>query len=148
MRVMQDGGVGDTSTYAALFAAATSLATLMVTTVINGRREQRRWAREALTEAFVRFLEASWSYSDTVRDWPPDQTLDPQALSDRSAVLRTELTRLRLLASDGVLQAGQELMRCHKALLQAGTERREQALEATSTARRRVVAAAKREMGL
>lgn len=140
--------MGDTSAYAAWFAAVTSLATLAVTTVVNGRREQRRWARDALTDAFVGFLEASWSYSDVVRNWPPGQELDPQALSRVSATMRTQLTRLRLLASDEVLQAGEDLMRSHKVLLQADAGRRESALESTSAARRRVVAVAKREMGL
>ncbi|MER5381763.1 hypothetical protein ABT040_15990 [Streptomyces sp. NPDC002688] len=62
--------------------------------------------------------------------------------------MRTQLTRLRLLASRNVLAEGEDLMRSHKALVQAGTHHRAEALDAVSAARRRVVGAAKREMGL
>ncbi|MEV8315089.1 hypothetical protein AB0Q95_13020 [Streptomyces sp. NPDC059900] len=57
----------DAGGYAARAAAVTSVATLVVTIVVAGRREQRRWARGALTDAFVAFLSASWQHSDLAK---------------------------------------------------------------------------------
>lgn len=144
-----NGQVGDTSALAAWAAAVTSVATLVVTTVVGGRREQRKWAREALTDAFVAFLEASWSHSDVVGSLAEDQASSPQVTQTFYAEMRSQLTRLRLLASDGVLDAGEELLRCQRAVQEAlPGEERAAALTRASACRRRVVDVAKQEMGL
>ncbi|MFG3323930.1 hypothetical protein ACGF3J_38420 [Streptomyces sp. NPDC048171] len=141
--------MGDANTWAAWAAAAASLATLTVTTVVGGRREQHRWAREALTDAFVRFLEASWEHSDVMR-------LESAAVGDQhqQAValyreMRTQLTRLRLLASANVLTAGEDLLRRQRAVHECvqGPER-QAALAEAAAGRRLVVEVAKKEMGL
>ncbi|MGW1375082.1 hypothetical protein ACWD6P_12525 [Streptomyces sp. NPDC002446] len=141
--------MGDPSAWAAWVAAATSLATLVVTTVIGGRREHRRWARDSLTDAFVAFLEASWAHSDVVRYAPDGRPLDIESAQACYAEMRRQLTRLRLLASTDVLRAGEDLLRCQRAAQEArpGAARQE-ALAAAARSRRVVVAAAKREMGL
>ncbi|MET7410752.1 hypothetical protein [Streptomyces rubiginosohelvolus] len=141
--------MGDVSTWAAWAAAATSLATLIVTTYIGGRREQHRWARDALTDAFVAFLEASWAHSDAVRHAPPGTEVSAGAAPDLYREMRSQLTRLRLLASRDVLRAGEDLLRCQSALQAAapGPER-EAALAEAGARRRGVVDAAKKEMGL
>ncbi|GAA1908870.1 hypothetical protein [Streptantibioticus ferralitis] len=139
----------DLSAFAAWAAALTSVATLVVTTVVGGRREQRRWAREALTDAFVAFLEASWRHSDLAKSVPPGREDRADSLRQTYIEMRTQLTRLRLLASEDVLQAGEELLRRQRAVQEAETgETRGEALIAASRGRRSVVAAAKRELGL
>ncbi|MFF9408246.1 hypothetical protein ACF1B0_22400 [Streptomyces anandii] len=141
--------MGDPSQWAAWAAAVTSMATLVVTTVVGGRREQRTWARDALTDAFVGFLEASWAHSDAMKALSGDQANPGERAEEHYAEMRSRLTRLRLLASEQVLEAGQELLRRQRAVQEAPPGAgREQALEDAARARRRVVAAAKREMGL
>ncbi|NXY95253.1 hypothetical protein HYE82_12830 [Streptomyces sp. BR123] len=139
----------DASGYAAWAAAATSMATLVVTTVVQGRREQRTWSREALTDAFVAFLAASWKHSDIAKAAPPG---DPAAATDLAVQygeMRNHLTRLRLLSSHDVLAAGERLLRLHRHIQEAGTaEQLERALSAASEGRRVVVAAGKKHMGL
>lgn len=141
--------MGDVSTWAAWAAAATSLATLIVTTVVGGRRERHRWARDALTDAFVAFLEASWAHSDVVRSPAYEADTGSQAAHGLYREMRSQLTRLRLLASGDVLQAGEELLRCQRAVQEAAPgPAREAALAAAAAGRRIVVSAAKKEMGL
>ncbi|GGV04387.1 hypothetical protein GCM10010211_84470 [Streptomyces albospinus] len=141
--------MGDASAWAAWVAAATSLATLIVTTVIGGRRERRKWARESLTDAFVAFLEASWAHSDVVRYTPDEQPLNVDTAQAFYAEMRSQLTRLRLLASEAVLEAGEDLLRCQRAAQEAQPgPARQEALITAARSRRLVVAAAKREMGL
>ncbi|MEU5209019.1 hypothetical protein [Streptomyces sp. NPDC020742] len=141
--------MGDPSAWAAWVAAATSLATLIVTTVVGGRRDHRKWARESLTDAFVAFLEASWAHSDLVRYAPDERPVDPDTAQACYAEMRRQLTRLRLLASTEVLRAGEDLLRCQRIAQEAlpGADRQD-ALVAAARSRRVVVAAAKREMGL
>lgn len=135
--------------WAAWAAALTSLATLIVTTLVGGRRDQRRWARDALTDAFVAFLEASWQHSDLIREQTEDGTLVPDGTEDAYAEMRSQLTRLRLLASGHALGACEQLLRCQKEVGQAAPgAARQGALARASQARRTVVAAAKVEMGL
>ncbi|MEV6485954.1 hypothetical protein [Streptomyces sp. NPDC051576] len=141
--------MGDMSLWAAWAAAVTSMATLVVTTVVGGRRERRKWTRDALTDAFVAFLEASWAHSDTVKALAEEQVDHTAATREQYTEMRSQLTRLRLLASAQVLQAGEELLRCQRAVQDAapGLER-QQALAEAAHGRRQVVRAAKREMGL
>ncbi|WP_331732738.1 hypothetical protein OG592_42310 (plasmid) [Streptomyces avidinii] len=139
----------DASGYAAWAAAATSLATLGVTTIVQGRREKHRWSREALTDAFVAFLSASWRHSDIARGHPPG---DPQGTTELAAQyveMRNHLTRLRLLSTTDVLSAGEDLLRAHRRIQDAQSPaQRESALSAASDGRRVVVSAAKKDMGL
>lgn len=141
--------MGDASTWAAWAAAATSTATLIVTTLVGGRREQHRWARDALTDAFVAFLEASWAHSDAVRSAPPETDTASEVAQDLYREMRSQLTRLRLLASHHVLRAGEDLLRCQRALHEAAPgPAREAALAEAAACRRVVVDTAKKEMGL
>ncbi|MFD5815855.1 hypothetical protein [Streptomyces sp. NPDC127038] len=141
--------MGDMSLWAAWAAAVTSMATLVVTTVVGGQREQRRWARDALTDAFVAFLEASWAHSDTVKALSGDQPNGAGTSQEHYAEMRSQLTRLRLLASTGVLEVGEQLLRSQRAAQDAPAgPQRELALVEAARCRRRVVEAAKREMGL
>ncbi|MEU8239745.1 hypothetical protein AB0C07_15995 [Actinoplanes missouriensis] len=128
------------SASAAIAAAVISLATLIVTTLVTGRREQRKWVREALTDAFTAFLDASWRGTDAlIRSEDPDPAY---------ADMRSQLTRLRLLASPAVVAAGEELLRRQHRAKVADDQDRQQALSACSTARRDVIAAARAQMGL
>ncbi|MEV6020698.1 hypothetical protein [Streptomyces sp. NPDC051997] len=138
----------DISGLAAWAAAATSAATLVVTTMVSGRREHHRWIRDALTEAFVAFLEASWRHSDLARAADAGEPLAEGLLSEYRE-MRKQLTRLRLLATDGVIGAGEVLLQRQQDVHEAPVgAQREQALAAASLARRTVLAAAKKEMGL
>ncbi|MFK0187928.1 hypothetical protein ACIQV1_27395 [Streptomyces rubiginosohelvolus] len=140
--------MGDASTLAAWAAAVSSVATLTITTVVSGRRDHRRWAREALTDAFVAFLEASWRHSDTVRALASQAPIDPELVQPAYAEMRSQLTRLRLLASGSVLQAGEELLRLQRELQMSDHESRGTAQERVSAGRRKVVECAKKDMGL
>jgi hypothetical protein len=127
----------------------TSLATLIVTTVVGGRREQHRWARDALTDAFVAFLEASWAHSDAVRSLSERSSAELDATLRLYREMRSQLTRLRLLASEDVVKAGEDLLRCQRSVQEAAPgPARETALGEASARRRGVVDAAKKEMGL
>ncbi|GAA4561204.1 hypothetical protein GCM10023097_77280 [Streptomyces collinus] len=141
--------MGDASSWAAWAAAVTSLATLIVTTVVGGRREQHRWARDALTDAFVAFLEASWAHSDAVRSRSEQSCAELEATLRLYREMRSQLTRLRLLASEDVVKAGEDLLRCQRSVQEAAPgPARETALGEASAQRRAVVDAAKKEMGL
>ncbi len=164
----------DAGGYAAWAAAVTSAATLVVTTVVGGRREKRQWAREALTDAFVAFLAASWQHSDLAKAsaTPPDASSDTSsdASSDTSSdtsfdasfdassaeamdrqygEMRNQLTRLRLLSPPDVVRAGEALLRLQRGVRKAGSaSERAEALAAASMGRHDVVAAAQKAMGL
>jgi hypothetical protein len=104
---------------AAVLAATISLVNLLVTTAISGRRAETRWARDSLTEAFVAFLDASWRNTDAARqrlrliqEGAADSTAGEPELAAYDD-MRSQLTRLRLLASPSVRDAGQELLRRH-----------------------------------
>jgi len=139
----------DASGYAAWAAAVTSAATLVVTTLVSGRREQVRWARDALTDAFVAFLSASWKHSDLARSGPPGDPAIAAGLAREYGEMRSHLTRLRLLTSADVVTAGEVLLRLQRDVQEASSQTdRHTALEAASTARMSVVAAAKKAMDL
>jgi hypothetical protein len=81
------------------------------------RREQRRWVHEALVEAYVAFLDASFDLDKVARrivkarnDPDTDQEEAAIAEADRLHTKQTEtLTRLRVLASDSVVRAAESL---------------------------------------
>jgi hypothetical protein len=139
--------------WAALLAAATSIATLLTTTIVSGRRDQRRWVREALTDAFVGYLDASWRSSDALRHRASLEQEEPreaqlQAAKSAYEEMRTQLTRLRLLASPPVVEAGDQLLRSQRAAVdQAGSAGRD-LLGALSAGRQELIRVAKSEMGL
>ncbi|MFE1261102.1 hypothetical protein ACFW5X_11305 [Streptomyces albogriseolus] len=140
----------DAGVYAALAAAVTSAATLVVTTVVGGRREQRQWAREALTDAFVAFLAASWQHSDLAKAsaTTPD-TSSVEAMNGHYGEMRNQLTRLRLLSPPDVVRAGERLLRLQRRVQDAGSASdRAEALARASAGRHDVVAAAQKAMGL
>jgi hypothetical protein len=139
----------DAGGYAAWAAAVTSAATLVVTTLVSGRREQTRWARDALTDAFVAFLAASWKHSDLARSGPVGDAGLMPGLAHEYGEMRSQLTRLRLLTSSEVVAAGERLLHLQRKVQEATTPQdQEAALESASEARMTVVAAAKRAMGL
>ncbi|MFJ2879509.1 hypothetical protein ACIPJN_19440 [Streptomyces sp. NPDC086796] len=140
----------DAGGYAAWAAAVTSVATLVVTTVVGGRREKRQWARGALTDAFVAFLSASWQHSDLakVSATPPDIS-SAEAMDAQYGEMRNQLTRLRLLSPPDVVRAGEALLRLQRRVKDAGSaSERAEALAAASTGRHDVVSAAQKAMGL
>ncbi|GAB3849150.1 hypothetical protein [Dactylosporangium cerinum] len=131
------------SAAAAIAAAVISLATLVVTTVVTSRREQHKWVRNALTDAFVAFLDASWRGTDALAAREGEEEL-AKAYAD----MRSNLTRLRLLASAPVVATGVELLRSQRAAMTAQEGTTTAALEQCTLGRRKVVEAAKQEMGL
>ncbi|MFC9280182.1 hypothetical protein [Streptomyces collinus] len=94
------------------------------------------------------FLAASWRHSDVARHATGAEA-EAGPLVAEYGEMRSQLTRLRLLAADGVVEAGQSLLRLQRRVhdVPAGPER-DEALAAASRARRVVIAAAKKEMGL
>lgn len=139
----------DAGGWAAWAAAVTSAATLLVTTLVGGRREQHRWARDALTDAFVAFLAASWRHSDTARTGPPGDPDVHLGLTREYGEMRGQLTRLRLLTGDDVVATGERLLHLQRRVQEAATpEEQAAALTAASEARMTVVAAARKSMGL
>jgi hypothetical protein len=138
--------------WAAVVAAGASLATLVTTTVVSGRRERRVWTREALTEAFIQFLDASWRSSDAV-----DRALSLSGVAKETevnnaraayAAMRSHLTRLRLLGSATIASSGNELLSLHGAAIDGTDYERKRLLPGISGGRRTVIDAAKREMSL
>lgn len=130
------------SAAAAGAAALISLATLIVTTVVTGRREQRKWARSALTDAFVAFLDASWRGTDALKQH--QEEVPAQALAD----MRSSLTRLRLLASAPVVAAGEQLLRSQRSAMAAEDGQVKALLGKCSMDRHKLIEAGKQEMGL
>ncbi len=140
--------------WAALLAAVASIATLLVTTIVSGHREQRRWAREALTDAFVAYLDASWRSSDALRRGAGPDPADPARASELQAAksaceeMRTQLTRLRLLASPSVAEAGQHLLRSQRRAIEGAALPGDPLLQDVSKGRQMLIQTAKTEMGL
>jgi hypothetical protein len=141
--------------WAALLAAAASIATLITTTIVSGRREQRAWVREALTDAFVGFLDASWRCSDALhrcdKPHPADSARDQHLGAAKLAYedMRTLLTRLRLLASPEVASAGHQLLKAQRLAIEESDGVDGVALlELASQGRQTFISVAKAEMGL
>ncbi|MEV0539260.1 hypothetical protein [Nocardia salmonicida] len=99
------------SAVAATLAAVLSCGTLYVT----GRREQQRWLRESLIEAYVEYLEASFAGR-------PAKTLEARLENDETGIsgqrensetarrrAMASLTRLRLIAPRKVIEAAENL---------------------------------------
>jgi hypothetical protein len=142
--------------WAAAAAALISGVNLVVTTVVRGRREQTRWVRESLTDAFVAFLDASWRTTDAVKrravlpaGVDGDPATDVRLLARASYDdMRSQLTRLRLLASAQVRDAGEELLRLSRALLDVDDAGLGAALSGISAQRLQMIDVAKAELRL
>jgi hypothetical protein len=90
---------------------------------VAGKREERRWRRDSLLEAYQPFIELSFDRSlvavqgiDTRRADAPSRTrgtFNLDELRTRQEQLHTEydslITRLRLLAGSGVVEAAETL---------------------------------------
>jgi hypothetical protein len=145
-------GVGD---WAAFTAAFISGANIIVTALLTRNRDRTSWSREALSDTLVALLEASWRSSDAARDrhelgpQPPDPVAAAR-LEDVIQVafgeLRTSLTRLRLFASTSVGAAGVDLLIKHRELRDAQLADHPVLLETVSTARRKLIQAARRDL--
>jgi hypothetical protein len=145
-------GVGD---WAAFTAAFISGANIIVTAVLTRSRDRTSWSREALSDTLVALLEASWRSSDAARDRHElgPQPADPVAAARLEDVvevafgeLRTSLTRLRLFASESVGIAGVDLLIRHRELRDAQLSDTPARLDAVSTARTKLIQAARRDL--
>ena len=103
------------SAVAATIAAILAAANL----VVAGRREHVKWAREALIEVLVRFVDASFDSKDAVKrairdgvpeSWNPEVYAQNHAQARASEhEMRLMQSRLRLLASPALVDAAQHL---------------------------------------
>lgn len=101
----------DTASLVSAIAAVIAASLAGANLYLNGRREDRRWARETLVELFASYLDASFRWSGTVAHEGGQQILEDvaterrrhadQAHHDQTAIL----TRLRLLAPKPVVDA-------------------------------------------
>nr|BFE63791.1 hypothetical protein GCM10020063_083170 [Dactylosporangium thailandense] len=106
---------------AVISAVAASIAAVLtaVNLYITGRRDHTKWAREALVEVMVAFVDASFEGKDAVKHgirdgkpdaWPPAP--DAQCRTDALAAkqqMGVMQSRLRLLATPEVVDAAQVL---------------------------------------
>lgn len=145
-------GVGE---WAAFTAAFISGANIVVTALLTRSRERTGWSRQALSDTLVSLLEASWRSSDAARDrhglgtHPGDAQIAARledTMEAAFAELRTNLTRLRLFASEKVGAAGVDLLISHRELRDAPLADHPRHLEAVSAARRKLIQAARREL--
>ena len=112
----------------AVTAAAAGLAAVLaaVNLYVSGRRELRKWTREALVEALVVFLDASFRQTGVCRALPPS-TPAPDAEQRRLQAAAVEahdietdtLTRLRLLAPSRVVKAAEALHQAEHEMVDA-----------------------------
>ncbi len=144
-----------------LSASAASVAALLagLNLVVSGRREDRRWARETATEAFVAFMHASFQTGAACRDAVrlresgSDDDLGPlkRRIDDAHDAQMVSLTRLRLLSTAEVVVAADRLHDVGDELttlsLDDGGEREiEQTRERLREARSQMVVAARQAM--
>ncbi|MFG2039085.1 hypothetical protein [Dactylosporangium sp. NPDC048998] len=130
-----DADMGSVATI--ISAAAATVAALLagLNLVVSGRREQAKWAREALVEVLVGFIDASFDSKDIVKrairdgtpdSWPLDRNADAhQEAKAAEHRMRHTQSRLRLLAPPAVVDAAQQLRigtRRYLALLDAHLE--------------------------
>ena len=139
--------------WSALLAAVTSLATLFAATVIAGRREHRMWTRNALTGALVAYLDASWRSTDALRRSVTFEVTDPARTAQLEAArtayreMRSQLTRLRLLASSKIVEAGEQLLQVQRATIDT-TSIESADFARVSAGRAELVRRARRDMAL
>jgi hypothetical protein len=125
---------------------------------VTGRREHNNWAREALVDTLVSFLDANFRAKDAVRSAAENSgrvEIRKQEADAAEAEMRTAQTRLRLLAPPDVIDAAQELRVATKkyvALLESNitvtTEREKEMRTALWPLRDRYISAAKEAISL
>jgi hypothetical protein len=101
----------------AVTAGAAGLAAVLagVNLYVSGRRELNKWTREALIEAFVTFLDASFKQNRSCRALTAGNPTEQDRDQLRVAVIQAHdletdtLTRLRLLAPSRVVTAAEAL---------------------------------------
>jgi hypothetical protein len=128
-------------------AALISLANLLVTTLVASRQAETAWTRNALTDVVTAFLDASWAHTDEVRRGriqAQSAATDHRSYDD----LRRQLTRLRILASRPLRDAGVELVDRHRRLRDRPPGEADAALRAITESRHDVIREAKRELRL
>lgn len=146
-----------------LTAGAASVAALLsgVNLYVSGRREEQRWNREALIEAFLTFVGASFSFNAACtaggRVGRNDQESLKYALQaiDAHDTETHTLTRLRLLASSAVVAEAEALHAAEHRLVEISfsddpDERAERQAKRTMVrkARERLVKAARADLHL
>lgn len=117
---------------AVLSAIAASIAAILtaVNLVLTGRREDVKWARESMDDAFMTFLDASFSAKDRckrlcrlaateggVSDEQRETLLREAAESVDT--MSSQVSRLRLLAPESVAFRGRALLMANQAFLEA-----------------------------
>jgi hypothetical protein len=167
--VTRDGicGVGNSATLVSAIAACLAAALAGVNLLVLPRRERVRWAREALVEAFVEFLSATYATKDACRDAVKARRagaargdeeivrLYEMMIASRDQEL-AHITRLRLLASRRVMDAafglrdveGRYIDLAFNAEQVLGPAEDKQVRDALRAARDEVVQVAKREMAI
>jgi hypothetical protein len=99
-------------------AASTAAVLAAANLFVSGRREHAKWARDALVEVLITFLDASFQSKDAVKHALREAQIDPSSTrvaelleeaQDAERRMRLMQTRLRLLAPPSVVDAAQEL---------------------------------------
>lgn len=110
----------DVGTLASAGAATTAAVLAGLNLVVSGRREKAQWARQALADAFVAYMDASFECGLLCREATVVRLGQAERPTDRLDELRARLdlahdaqlqalTRLRLLSTRGVAAAAQGL---------------------------------------
>jgi hypothetical protein len=106
------------TTSIAAAAALISFLTLVVTTVSTAKREDRKWAREALSQAFYDLIDASDKYTDAMGEYqdilwdgvpgaPHDDAYGKMEAAELA--YRQANTRIRLLAPGSTVERAEGL---------------------------------------
>jgi hypothetical protein len=114
-----DVDMGSTVSIVSAVAASIAATLAAVNLVLSGRREHVKWAREALIEVLVDFVDASFDSKDAVKHairagepgrWTPGVHADHHDRArDAERRMRVMQSRLRLLATPEVVDAAQIL---------------------------------------
>ncbi|MEK6443920.1 hypothetical protein [Pseudonocardia sp. T1-2H] len=157
-----ESGGWTVTTWIAAVGAVISVATLVVTTTANSKRERTKWARETLVEAFFDFVNSSYDAGQAGKDYfkAAAACAEPEKLKKLIATLDEERdklihvqTRIRLLAPNKTLQAARQLRRRVNDLrdsLERNTswEEHGRLVDAIADARENFVVLAKEDMSL
>lgn len=123
-----DAGEWTITTFIALAGAVISLATLIVTTVSSSKREDRKWARDALSQAFYDFTDAGFKTRDVAQEYQElvwagadKETLirAKEAMKAQKDLLRHAQTKVRLLAPKPAFEQAKDLRQSIRKLVNA-----------------------------
>lgn len=110
---------------AAIAAASFSLVTLVVTGSRERHRDNRSWIRENLLEAAIAYLDSSWIVRQNTRLAHEARDVDPDWFDDlrtecwrQNTVKGLKLTKIRLLGSNHLVSAAEQLYNADSILLQ------------------------------